>query len=316
MTIQEEICIAAGLADETKDFGPLESLIEHSIASLKEDALLQEDDGNLMGTLMVLNTNYRVDLAKKLIDKIDVENLSDSQCYDMMNAMISVRDISGKKQGSNIVGAIIDEEGNNHASVTILQHMVNKPGFKFSGTSQGKDAITLASEQMKSPAAKERKSIAPTKKELMIDKALVRTLILTKKIVGFEGGLADLAMFMLEEGEVEGIDFKNQDKFFIPKHSESASNLKNSFNNDKNWMIRILRNYQNAKPEASLDDILTKLQEKHNIIINASEFEVTAQQMNQIADTSSNSVPDPTLDKQTATKIKGSQKGSSTCVIS
>lgn len=207
-----------------------------------------ESDANLTTALHVLTKHKKVDIAKKLFDKIDLGSLED-HC-ELFHAIINVREV-GDDAALNLLKHMLDTEGNR-------LNVGDSSGQKEEGVE--KDVFLVASQQVSSVPAQ-------------VDLDIVRLLISTKKVSGLKESLADLALFMLDEKYVnerssEGVHASNIE---VKELRDRSKLFNDQEGRNKEWMIEILKNYQLAKTGVDLGDVLAQLKLQHGVEISKSE---------------------------------------------
>ncbi len=221
--------------------------LEEELKNL-EDKKLCESDASLTTALHVLTKHKKVDIAKKLFDKIDLGSLED-HC-ELLHTIINVREV-GDDAALNLLKHMLDTEGNR-------LNAGDSSGQKEEGVE--KDVFLVASQQVSSVPAQ-------------VDLDIVRLLISTKKVSGLKESLADLALFMLDEKYVnerssEGVHASNIE---VKELRDRSKLFNDQEGRNKEWMIEILKNYQLAKTGVDLGDVLAQLKLQHGVEISKSE---------------------------------------------
>ncbi len=156
MTIQEEICEAAF----QQNFNEMLRLVATIEGTIEDEA------GDLATAIAILATLQRADLAKPIIDKIDVSKLTDQHHFDMTWGVANPRGDLGEED----------------AAVLILQYMIDA-GFdvgKVVGpTNHTRDLVCEISSQFGTPGSP----------KFFTDMALIKTIFRTGAVAGFEGDL-------------------------------------------------------------------------------------------------------------------------------
>ena len=219
-----------------------------------DNKTLVESDCNLSTTVYLLTKHKEEKLAKKLFDKIDLNSLADSQDplvekmnhYDLLHGIVNVREVHDYV-AFNVLKYVLDSEGERiNAGAS--------SGLKENGVE--KDVFLVASQQVQEPPAP-------------VDLDLIRLLISSKKVLGLKAGLADLALFMLDEKYVNEQPMQEGHASNITvRELEDRSKLFNDEEGrNKEWMIEVLKNYQLEKPDVDLGDVLTQLKLQHGVEI-------------------------------------------------
>lgn len=229
MTIQQEICNSAF----QENFNEMLRLVETIEGTIEDEA------GDLATAIAILATLQRADLAKPIIDKIDVSKLTDQHHFDMTWGVANPRGDLGEED----------------AAVLILQYMIDA-GFdvgKVVGpTNHTRDLVCEISNQFGTPGSP----------KFFTDKALMKTIFRTRTVAGFEGDLGDEMLNKIDamtHEEIRNLRNRNIPERNRDIESESELDFTPTHDTKTKYKPRINTNQNRILPsenDTSMDQIL------------------------------------------------------------